>query len=72
MEQKSKLIIRIIIIVVLLMLMLITSFISGTRLFNIEEKITNKKSSNINGKAARWNFKAKIIVRNEVYYDEDI
>lgn len=70
MNKDKKLLIRVIILIILLLLIFITSFRAGSKLYTVEESVRSMLQVKASTKKARWNFNARIIVRNEVFYGE--
>ena len=67
----KKYIFKILILIVLILLVLITSFRTGTKYYLIKNTF-NTKSGLIRNGLARWNFKAKVTIKNEVIFDEKL
>ena len=68
--KNKELLIKLLILIILLLLVFITSFKTGTRVYLLKSMMLENTTSNAESEVARWNFRAKIFVDNEVIYDE--
>ena len=63
---KKELYIKIIILIILLILLFITSFNTGRKFYVLKNMYLEKNTGEVNSGIARWNFNAKIIIKNEL------
>lgn len=68
--KNKELLIKILILIILLILVFITSFRTGTKFYLLKTTILENSTGNAKSEVARWNFRARIIMNNEVIYDE--
>ena len=68
--KNRELRVRLLILIILLILVFITSFRTGTKFYLLKNTILENSSGKVESGVARWNFRAKIIVDNEVIHDE--
>lgn len=67
---KKELYIKIIILIVLLLLFVITSFNTGRKFYLLKNTYFETTNGEISSGISRWNFEAKVIMREVNAYEE--
>lgn len=70
MRKNNELLIKILILILLLILVFITSFRTGSKFYILKNTLLENSEGVGESNIARWNFRARVIIENEVILDE--
>ena len=70
MSKKKEFLIKILILILLLILVFVTSFRTGSKFYILQNTLLEKTEGAGESNIARWNFRARVIIENEVILDE--